>query len=417
MGLLHLFFKPNTSVCRSPLMKLPGLNFAKPYLTSKPHEHKPFRVLCLDGGGMRGVYQTAYLDTFVQRLRTSKGHTEDIDTDTDIGKCFDLVVGTSTGGIVACALASGIPLSKVRSLYTEHGRFIFPYQRVRAIPGLGRIMRALGCGLQKGDQALREVLSATFGTRTIGSVYAERGISLAIPAVDLNRHASVVFKTQHLARQNGRDNNRSLVDVCMATSAAPILRSMAHLVEPGEAGVTAVYVDGGLWANNPSLVGMIEAMEILADRREECRPIHLFMLGTLPSQGGEELSARSLHRGAFGWGGELRAISASLNAQAVGYDYITHKMAELRGNASFAFRLPAHCPSKALQDYLVHMDDARPEILNALARQAISDVDSAWSAMKQEPRIQAFHDALTVRLICASGQDAASLGNEKSIAH
>lgn len=348
---------------------------------------KPFRVLCLDGGGMRGVYQAAYLSLFASRVAGNSG------IPIDIGRCFDLIVGTSTGAIVACALAKGAPLGEVEKLYELHGPQIFPYQWARSHWLLGYFVRAFGCGSQRGEAALKKALQDALGDTTFLDVQRERGVRLAVTTVDMARHASVVFKTRHLERLNGRDDARTLVDACMASTAAPILRALAELTEP-VSGAKVVYTDGGLWANNPSAVGAIEANEILSASGEAERPVHLFMLGSLPVQGGEELSTKARYRGAIGWRGGLRAIEASLNAQAVGYDYLSGKIASLRGPGNFSFRLPAQCPSQELLSYLKNMDDARPVVLNALRRQAASDVDNAWAG-SDEPtsKLAAFRSA------------------------
>jgi hypothetical protein len=348
----------------------------------------PFRVITLDGGGMRGAYQAAYLQTFVDRLDAGA---------IDVGKAFDLVVGTSTGALVACALAAGVAPNRVLALYQKHGGAIFPHQTLRSLPVLGAAYRVTGWGKRSGERALRAALVEAFADRRVIDVYRERQVALAIPALDLNRHSAVVFKTPHLQRLNGRDNERTLTEVCLASTAAPIVRSIAALDEPGHTRARALYVDGGLWANNPTVIGMVEAIEILHERNERDRPIHLYSLGTLPAQGGEELKEWRRHRGGMGWRFGISAISASLDAQAVGYDYIARKLAEVLSPLSFVFRFPAQCPSAQLQKYLSNLDDARPKVLNALVRQAVSDVDLAWSRLSNLQPLQLFRDALLSR--------------------
>lgn len=78
--------------------------------------NKPFRVLSLDGGGMRGLYTASVLSTLSGRFGGNKI--------LDVGKGFDLIVGTSTGGILATALVAGVPIPKVIDLYRQKGPII-----------------------------------------------------------------------------------------------------------------------------------------------------------------------------------------------------------------------------------------------------------------------------------------------------
>jgi patatin-like phospholipase/acyl hydrolase len=87
---------------------------------SSPEKNKPFRVLTLDGGGMRGLYTTNLLMALAKRFNHRFSRQEP-----DVGKTFNLICGTSTGAILACALAAGIPLSRIKDLYIKKGPQIF----------------------------------------------------------------------------------------------------------------------------------------------------------------------------------------------------------------------------------------------------------------------------------------------------
>jgi patatin-like phospholipase/acyl hydrolase len=173
---------------------------------------KSYRVLSLDGGGMRGIYTAAFLDHLVNQFVRTRG-VECL----DLGKGFDLIVGTSTGAIVGSALAVGRPMADIVKLYRCHGRQIFPHRIRGTFSALWRMLVG-GRYVRQGDAVLRAALAKEFKDVTMADVLHRRGISLSIPAVAMSSHRAYVFKKT--TKSGVRDDHFKLVDVCMASSAA-----------------------------------------------------------------------------------------------------------------------------------------------------------------------------------------------------
>jgi len=323
------------------------------------------RVLSLDGGGVRGAYTATYLDRVAAGFAKRRGVGA-----LDIGAAFDLIVGTSTGGIIACALAVGIPLAEIVALYKEHGPAIFPRPLpsgyFSAVGDLHKRHEALAAG----TESLRNALTDKLKAKTLGEIYAERGVALAIPAVELGQHRAWVFKTPHLKDTNHRDDNYTLVDVCLATSAAPIYRSLAAVNHPDGGDGFNVFTDGGLWANNPVMVGLVDALDLAEPEQE----IQIFCLGTCPMPAGEQIPRDAVHRGLLEWkfGGE--AAGLSVDAQQFAFDHMAKKLARHVDRRCTVIRFPSDKVPAALIPYL-GLDETRPEAVDALINQARSDGD------------------------------------------
>jgi len=334
-------------------------------------QSKPLRVLSLDGGGMRGTYTATYLDRVANAFATRREVKA-----LDIGVAFDLIVGTSTGGIVACALAAGIPLSEITALYVEHGPKIF----TRPLPGgvfsAGYDIIKRPQALAEGTEALRQALESRLGKTTLGEIYAARNIALAIPATEMGQHRAWIFKTPHLKdTTNHRDDHYTLVDVCLATTAAPIYRSMAAVDHPdNDAGGYNVFVDGGLWANSPVLVGLIDAL----DMTEPGQEIHIFSLGTCPLPAGECIEKSAVHRGLPEWKFSGGATSLAIDAQQFAFDHMAKKLARHVDHCCTVIRFPSEKVPAALIPYL-GLDDTRDEAIRELIDQARTDADMANS--------------------------------------
>lgn len=333
---------------------------------------RPYRVLSLDGGGTRGIYTAAFLDRLLRHQAARDG----VSGDLDLGRGFDLVTGTSTGAIVGCAAAVGVPMSRVERLYRDHGRAIFPHR----ITGKASVIHRALSGrryVRAGDAALRSALTDVLGGTTMLDVYRDRGISLSIPAVRMSTHRAWVFKKT--PRSGVRDDHYPLVDVCMASSAAPIYRSLAAIDEPGGGGGgKQVFADGGLWANNPIMVGLTDALTVA----EPDQAIEIFSLGTCPRPEGEHVVGDAVHRSMLGWRLGADVAPLGIAAQEFAYD----NMARLLSNALSAcgrsvrrVRFPAKDVPASMMEYLA-LDDTREEAMDRLVQQAHSDADATRSA-------------------------------------
>ena len=215
------------------------------------------RILCIDGGGILGTFPAALLAELEQRL------------DYPIGSYFDLIAGTSTGGIIAIALALGHRASEILDLYESRGPEIFGEDQdalFSAVAGKFRTFRWLFRHKYDSD-VLRAALREVFGDRRIG----EARTRLIVPAWNPVAQAVYLYKTAHHPRLE-MDYRSSAVDAALATSAAPTC--FRHHITRHDVGL----VDGGIWANNPTAIATVEAVTLLGWPRES---LHVLSLGCL----------------------------------------------------------------------------------------------------------------------------------------
>jgi len=205
-------------------------------------EDRTYRILSLDGGGIRGVFPAAFL----ARLEEAVG--------APIGSYFDLIAGTSTGGIIAIGLGLGLPASEILKLYVDRGPEIFdqhhgPVENLirKAARGVRHLFTT-----KHSSEALRDALVDVLGSRKLG----ESRTRLVIPAWHPVTERVYIYKTAHHLRLE-TDYKQPAIDAALATAAAPTFLK-PHMTESA-----VELVDGGVWANNPIGVAAIEATGLL----------------------------------------------------------------------------------------------------------------------------------------------------------
>lgn len=205
-------------------------------------EKYSYRILSLDGGGIRGVFPAAFL----ARLEES--------IEGPIGRYFDLIAGTSTGGIIAIGLGLGLSARDILKLYEEQGPTIFDQQHGGLTSWARQRMRDLVhvVAPKYSSEPLRRALHSVLGDRKLGHSRTR----LIIPAWHPVSERVYIYKTAHHPRLE-TDYKVAAIDAAMATAAAPTFFK-PHLAESA-----VELVDGGVWANNPIDIAAVEAIGLL----------------------------------------------------------------------------------------------------------------------------------------------------------
>jgi patatin-like phospholipase/acyl hydrolase len=202
--------------------------------TTVSSNHGRFQVLALDGGGAKALF-TAHV---LARLEADLG--------VRVTDHFDLIAGTSAGGVLALSLGAGLRPAEIVEHYTVLTKRVFPRSRQARWRYLPRAVRPAYSGA-----VLREVLTEVLGTRLL----RDSSKRLIVPSWDVQRGEVHIFKTPHHERLR-RDGQIPMVDIAMATTAAPTYFEAARVDDQR-------LIDGGVWANNPSVVAIGEAVSML----------------------------------------------------------------------------------------------------------------------------------------------------------
>ncbi len=301
------------------------LNAVKP----KIKKSTDFKILSLDGGGIKGLYAAKLLAQIEEK------------TGKPIGEYFDMICGTSTGGLLALGITRGIPCKQIARFYEEHGPLIFPYENW--FRRKWRWFSQVCLGTKYDNTKLKAALKELLGDY---QTMKDANHLMCIPSFNVTKGRPSVFKKPF--GHYHRDGRFKMMDVALATSAAPTYLP-AVAIEGDQ------YIDGGIFNNNPSMIAYTEAMDHFINKDRENAPegvqydnISLLSIG-LPSQPIGEKPFISTKRSFLRWREKL------VNTAMTGADYITgyqvKKLVELGGGRYYRL-----APQPLSTDHLKHVD-------------------------------------------------------------
>lgn len=266
-------------------------------------ERKTFKILSIDGGGIKGLYSASILASF--ELKTSKSITDH----------FDMICGTSTGGLIAIGLANGMSAQSLVDLYMTKGSKIFPTSNsyfIRGFQNSFKTIKQIFFSNKHSVKPLRKILDDLFEDKTMN----DANNLLCIPSFNLTNGQPKVFKKSGNQTEHFVDNTIKLVDIALATSAAP---SYYPIHEHNN----FLYTDGGVWANNPSLCGLLEAIDYYVGEGKEFDDFSILSISSITSSNGW-VHTLNKSKSVVSWNKKL--LQTAMDGQSYFADYFAEKI-------------------------------------------------------------------------------------------
>ena len=201
-----------------------------------------FNILAIDGGGTRGIFPARLLQKIQEDLHI------------DFTTSFDLIIGTSSGSIVGTAAAIEFPLSKVLDFFKNSPETILRPQKF-SLNGLFRSKYY--------TEQLEKAVESAIGDMTFEAAKTR----LIIPSSDIANADLCIFRSAYLPQYKDGQSIR-LVDAIVSSCSAPLYFD-PHYAEG------RLLSDGGLWAQNPALLGVIEAISVLHQNTQDIRVLSI----------------------------------------------------------------------------------------------------------------------------------------------
>lgn len=232
-------------------------------------ENIQIKILSIDGGGIRGIIPAKVLSELEEKLKEEYPEKK-------LHEHFDLICGTSTGAILAIGIALGIPAANLLEFYKDNAKIIFPKWFLKILPSKVRIL----AGSMYSNKFLREKLKNVYTEANNGvePLINDLKTNVCIPTFNGGMGEINVLKTKHNP-EFVRDYKLPAHEVALSSASAPVYfppHTFSYKNKFGE-GHNINMIDGGVFANNPSLIGILEATDKMG---YEFSQIKLLSLGT-----------------------------------------------------------------------------------------------------------------------------------------